>query len=279
MTGGPDPLGWLRVPSVMGIVNVTPDSFAGGGLSLDAEGAWDAIAAQAAAGAAICDVGAESTKPGAERVPASEQLRRLGPLRDALRERPAAVALSVDTTHADVAEAMLDAGAVVVNDVSAGREDPRLMPLVAERGAGLVLMHMQGQPRDMQDDPRYDDVVEDVRAFLGRRMDAAAAAGVPAERLMLDPGIGFGKTLEHNVALVRGLPRLATLGAPLLVGMSRKGMIGALTGRPIAERMAGSVAAALAAAAAGAAVLRVHDVAETVDALRVWTALNPGEVA
>ncbi len=270
------PLGWLRPPAVMGIVNVTPDSFSDGGLSLDARAARARIGADAAAGAAICDVGAESTKPGSARVPPGEQLRRLAPLVAALRDDPAPVPLSVDTTHAAVADALMDVGACVVNDVSAGREDPELLALAARRGAAVVLMHMRGQPRDMQDDPRYDDVVEDVRAFLDGRIDAAVAAGVPRERILVDPGIGFGKTLQHNVALLAGLPRLRSLGCRVLVGLSRKGLVGALTGKPIEGRAAGSVAGALAAVAAGADVVRVHDVADTVDALAVWGALSAG---
>lgn len=271
------PLGWLRPPAVMGIVNVTPDSFSDGGLSLEPGAARRRIDADAAAGAAVCDVGAESTKPGSARVPPEEQLRRLGPLVAALRRHPAPLPLSVDTTRASVAEALLDVGARVVNDVSAGREDPELLPLVAARGAAVVLMHMRGQPRDMQDDPRYDDVVEDVRAFLDGRVEAAVAAGVPRDRILVDPGIGFGKTLRHNVALMGGIPRIRALGFPVLVGVSRKGMIGSITGKPIEGRAAGSVGAAIAAVAHGADVVRVHDVADTVDALAAWTALAPRE--
>ena len=276
--GGPQgPLGWLVRPSVMGIVNVTPDSFSDGGLSLAADAARARIDRLAAEGAAICDLGAESTKPGSERVPPGEQLRRLAPVLEALDGVAPPVPLSVDTTHARVAEAVLDVGGVVINDVSAGREDPEVLSLAAERGAAVVLMHMRGQPRDMQDDPRYDDVVEDVRAFLEERADAALAAGVPREHIVLDPGIGFGKTLRHNVALMGGIPRIRALGFPVLVGVSRKGMIGSITGKPIEGRAAGSVGAAIAAVAHGADVVRVHDVADTVDALAAWTALAPRE--
>jgi dihydropteroate synthase len=228
----------------------------------------------AGSGAAICDVGAESTRPGAAPVEEGEELRRLRGLFEALREG-LPMPISIDTSKAAVAEAALDLGAAMVNDVTAGRADPRLLPAVAERGAAVCLMHMRGTPATMQDDPRYDDVVAEVREFLLRRLDAAVAAGVAEERVLLDPGIGFGKTLDHNLALLRGLPALAAIGRPLVVGVSRKGSIGALVGRPVGERLAGSLAAALACAHAGAAVLRVHDVRETVDALAVWRALRP----
>lgn len=271
--GGRAALGWLAPPCVMGVVNVTPDSFSDGGDHMGVNAARVTVDRMAADGAAIVDVGAESTRPGAERVPAPEQLRRLEPLLEDLRARPPAAAISIDTTHAAVAAAALDAGAVLVNDVSAGREDPDLLPLAAGRGAAVCLMHMRGQPKDMQERPEYDDVVAEVLAFLEARMAAAVAAGVPEDRILLDPGIGFGKTLEHNLALMAALPRIAGLGRPVMVGASRKGMIGLLTGRPVEGRLAGSLGAALAAVAGGAAVVRVHDVAQTVDALRVWTAV------
>ena len=267
-------LGWLHPPCVMGVLNVTPDSFSDGGDNLGAAAARITLDRMAADGAAIVDIGAESTRPGAERVPAAEQLRRLAPLLEDLRARPPGAAISIDTTHARVAAAAVDAGAVLVNDVSAGREDPELLPMAADRGTAVCLMHMRGQPRDMQDRPVYADVVSEVRAFLEERMDAAVRAGVPEDRLLLDPGIGFGKTLEHNLALLAGLPALLALGRPVLVGASRKGMIGLITGRPLEGRLAGSLAAALAAVAGGAAVVRVHDVQDTVDALRVWSAVE-----
>lgn len=271
--GGRAALGWLAPPCVMGVVNVTPDSFSDGGDHMGVSAARMTVDRMAADGAAIVDVGAESTRPGAERVPADEQLRRLEPLLEDLRARPPEAALSIDTTHAAVAAAALDAGAVLVNDVSAGREDPDLLPLAGDRGAAVCLMHMRGQPKDMQEHPEYRDVVGEVLAFLEARMTAAVAAGVPEGRILLDPGIGFGKTLEHNLALVAAVPRLAALGRPVVVGASRKGMIGLLTGRPVEGRLAGSLGAALAAVSGGAAVVRVHDVAQTVDALRVWTAV------
>ncbi len=256
----------------MGILNVTPDSFADGGRHDAADAAVARIRGIAAEGAFICDVGAESMRPGASPVPAHEELRRLAPVLDAMREGPG-VAISIDTRHASTAAAALDAGAVMVNDVSGG-SDPDMLPLVADRGAAVCLMHMRGDPATMQDDPRYDDVVGEVLAFLEARMAAAVAAGVPERHVVLDPGIGFGKSLAHNVALLAALPRLAALGRPLVVGVSRKGMIGEVTGRSVDDRLAGSLGAGLRAVAGGADVLRVHDVAATVDALAMWTAID-----
>lgn len=259
----------------MGVLNLTPDSFADGGSQASPEGAYDRMRAMARHGAAICDIGAESTRPGALPVPADEELRRLEPLFHLLRERGAPLPVSVDTSKAAVAAIALGAGAVMVNDVTAGRADAGMFSLVADRDADLCLMHMRGDPRTMQDDPRYGDVVQEVGDFLEGRVAAAVAAGVHEERIVVDPGIGFGKTLEHNLALLTGTPALAArLGRPILVGLSRKGMIGALTGRETAGRLAGSLAGALAAIAHGAAAVRVHDVAETVDALTVWRAIE-----
>jgi dihydropteroate synthase len=269
-----DPLAWLDAPCVMGIVNATPDSLWGGGGPMDPEGALALLDRMAADGAAICDVGAESTRPGADPVDGPEQVERLSGVLRALRVAEPPLALSIDTSLAPVAEAALDAGFVLVNDVTAGRLDPGLLPLVAERGADLCLVHMRGDPRTMQDDPTYRDVVGEVRDFLAGRMEAALDAGVAEERIVLDPGIGFGKTLDHNLALLAGVPALAELGRPVLIGVSRKGMFGRLLGREVGERMPASVAAGLAAVARGAAVLRVHDVRETVDALRVWSAVG-----
>jgi dihydropteroate synthase len=261
----------------MGVLNVTPDSLWGGVGAIDPEAALGLLEEMAAAGAAICDVGAESTRPGADPVGADVQLARLSGVLRALRVAPAPLALSIDTSLAPVAAAALDAGFALVNDVTAGRADPALLPTVAERGAAMCLMHMRGDPRTMQSDPRYGDVVGEVRDHLAARLAAAVDAGVPEERVLLDPGIGFGKTLEHNLALLAGLPRLAALGRPLVVGVSRKGMFGALLGRAVGERMPASVAGGLAAVARGAAVLRVHDVRDTVDALAVWTAVEAAE--
>ena len=269
-----DPLSWLRAPCVMGILNATPDSLWGGSGALDPREAMARLARMAEDGAAICDVGAESTRPGSDPVGAREQLARLDGVLRAVREEAPPLALSVDTSLAPVAEAALDAGAVMVNDVTAGRGDPDLLPLVAERGAAVCLVHMRGAPRTMQSDPRYDDVVAEVREHLAARLAAALDAGVPEEHVVLDPGLGFGKTLEHNLALLAGLPELASLGRPVLIGVSRKSMFGTLLGREVGERMPASIAAGLAAVARGAAVLRVHDVRETVDAVRVWDAVG-----
>ena len=269
-----EPLAWLDPPCVMGIVNATPDSLWGGGGPMDPEGALAILDRMAADGAAICDVGAESTRPGADPVDGPEQVARLSGVLRALRVAEPPLALSIDTSLASVAEAALDAGFVLVNDVTAGRLDPGLLPLVAERGADLCLVHMRGDPRTMQDDPAYGDVVGEVRDFLAARLQAALDAGVAEERIVLDPGIGFGKTLDHNLALLAGVPALAELGRPVLIGVSRKGMFGRLLGREVGERMPASVAAGLAAVARGAAVLRVHDVRETSDALRVWAAVG-----
>lgn len=272
----PSPLAWLTVPCVMGVLNVTPDSFSDGGDTLDPASAVRKARRMAVDGAAIVDVGGESTRPGAEPVPVEEEIARVAPVLRALAADGAGVPVSIDTRHAEVAAVALDSGAMLVNDVSAGA-DPGMFPLVAERGAGICLMHMQGEPATMQDDPRYDDVVDDVAAFLEARMRAAVDAGVAEHAIVLDPGIGFGKTVEHNLELLAGLPRIAALGRPVLVGVSRKGIVGALTGREVGDRLAGSIGAGLAAVAAGAAVLRVHDVAETVDAMRAFTRIRGGE--
>jgi dihydropteroate synthase len=258
----------------MGILNVTPDSLWAGRGPLAPGDALARVAAMAADGAAICDVGAESTRPGSQPVPPREQLERLRGVLDAVRGAPPPIALSIDTSSAEVAAAAIDAGAVLVNDVTAGRADADLLPLVADRSAAVCLVHMRGTPLTMQDDPSYADVVAEVRDHLEGRMQAAVAAGVPEERILLDPGIGFGKTLHHNLALLAGVPALASLGRPVLIGVSRKGMFGRLLGRELGDRMPASVAAGLAAVARGAAVLRVHDVRETSDALRVWRAVG-----
>ena len=246
---------------VMGIVNVTPDSFSDGGLFLDAERAIEHGHELVAQGAAILDVGGESTRPGADPVPASIELGRTEPVVRALAaaDGPGAP-VSIDTSKAEVAAAALDAGAALVNDVTALRGDPDLAGLCAERGCEVVLMHMLGEPRTMQDNPVYEDVVGDVKAFLAERTEAAIAAGIAEERISLDPGIGFGKTLAHNLELLRRLEELADLGRPLVVGTSRKRFIGALTGREVTDRVGGTVASNVLAVAAGADVLRVHDV-------------------
>ncbi len=252
----------------MGIVNVTPDSFSDGGLFLDPGAAIEHGRQLADAGADILDVGGESTRPGAEAVSVEEELERVGPVVAALAgDVEPAVRVSIDTSKAEVAEAALDAGASVVNDVTALRGDPDLASLCGERDCEVVLMHMLGTPRTMQDDPRYDDVVDDVKAFLAGRIEVAVAAGIAEGRIWLDPGIGFGKTVVHNLELLHRLDELRELGRPVVVGASRKGFIGKLTGRDVTERLGGTIAANVLAFAGGADVLRVHDVAEVSEAV------------
>jgi dihydropteroate synthase len=256
---------------IMGVVNVTPDSFSDGGLYLDAERAVEHGRGLAASGAAILDVGGESTRPGAEPVDAAEERARVEPV--VRRLAGGQVAVSIDTSKVAVAEAALDAGAEMVNDVTALRADPEIAGLCADRGSGLVLMHMQGTPRTMQENPTYDDVVEDVKAFLAERLGAALREGVAEERIWLDPGIGFGKTLEHNLELLRRLRELTTLGRPIVVGASRKSFIAAIDGSPVDQRLGGTIAASVLAVSGGADVVRVHDVAEMAQALRVADAI------
>ncbi len=260
---------------LMGVVNVTPDSFSDGGLFLDPERAIAHGRELARQGAEILDVGGESTRPGAGEVGADEEMRRVEPVVRQLAETLAGegVSISIDTSKATVAAAALDAGATIVNDVTALRGDPDIGPLVAERGAGLVLMHMLGNPRTMQLDPVYGDVVDDVRAFLADRAEAAIAAGMPEERIWLDPGIGFGKTLEHNLELLARLGEIADLGMPVVVGASRKSFIAKIDGSEVGERLGGTIAASVLAAANGASVLRVHDVAEMAQAMHVAGAI------
>ena len=258
--------------ALVGVLNVTPDSFSDGGEHAGFEAAVAHGRRLASEGAAIVDVGGESTRPGAEPVAAELELERVLPVIGVLAG--AGIPVSIDTSKAVVAHAALAAGAVLVNDVTALRGDAELASVVAETNADLCLMHMLGEPRTMQDDPRYDDVVGEVESFLAERAEAAVAAGIARERIALDPGIGFGKTLAHNLALLRALPRLARLG-PLVLGVSRKRFLGTLTDREIAaDRVAASVAAALYCYRGGAHLLRVHDVAATADALAVERALE-----
>jgi dihydropteroate synthase len=256
-------------PLVMGIVNVTPDSFSDGGLFLDAALAVEHGKRLADEGAQVLDVGGESTRPRAEPVPADEELRRVMPVIAGLA---GTAVISIDTTKAAVAREALTAGATIVNDVSAFRFDPELAQVVAEAGATCVLMHMLGDPRTMQDDPRYDDVVSEVKSFLEDRLAFAVAEGVQEERVWLDPGIGFGKNLDHNLELIGRLDEIVAIGRPVVFGASRKSFLERLTGRRVDERLAGSIAANLIAYERGARVFRVHDVAPTVDALQVATA-------
>jgi dihydropteroate synthase len=255
----------------MGVVNVTPDSFSDGGLFLEADAAVDHGLSLAAEGAAILDVGGESTRPGAEPVAAEEERRRVVPVVERLAS--AGLRVSIDTSKLEVARAALDAGATIVNDVTAFRQAPELAGLVAERGADCCLMHMLGEPRTMQREPRYDDVVSEVRAFLEERLAFAVSEGVPVERVWLDPGIGFGKTVEHNLELLRRLGEIVAIGRLVVIGTSRKSFLGKLAGgRAETERLPGTIATNVLALERGARVFRVHDVAPVADALAVAAA-------
>lgn len=268
-------LDFTRRTLIMGIINVTPDSFFDGGRRLEAAAAVAAGVAMIASGADILDVGGESTRPGAAPVSEEEEMARVLPVVRGLRARIGAP-ISIDTYKASVARAALEEGADIVNDISALRFDPGMAALVAAEKVPLILMHMQGTPRTMQQDPQYRDVVREVRDFLAAQLYAALEAGVAQEAVIVDPGIGFGKTVEHNLELLRGLPALAALGQPLLVGASRKTFIGKILGAEPADRLEGSLAAAVAAVLGGANILRVHDVAETVKAVRIADALRFG---
>jgi dihydropteroate synthase len=261
----------LERPLIMGIVNVTPDSFSDGGRYATTEAAVAHARALIEEGADILDIGGESTRPGAEPVPLPEERRRVLPVIEALAGcgRP----ISIDTRKPQLMREAIAAGASLVNDIDA-LESPDALRIVASASVAVCLMHKQGEPRTMQHDPRYDDVVREVRDYLQERMEAALEAGIGRERIIVDPGFGFGKTPEHNIALLRHLPELTTLGVPVLAGLSRKAMLGRLTGRAAQDRVHASVAAALFAADRGARILRVHDVTETYDALTVWCALK-----
>jgi dihydropteroate synthase len=265
-------------PLVMAVLNVTPDSFSDGGRFLDPERAVEQAFRFVEEGADLLDIGGESTRPGATPVDAATEKARVLPVLERLREAGFAIPISIDTRRAQVAAAAIDAGALIVNDVSA-LGDPGMAALVAREEAGVVLMHMRGEPGTMQVAPHYEDVVAEVAAFLSARRDQAMAAGVAARRIVLDPGLGFGKRtgtgVEHNASLLSGLPVLAALGQPLLVGASRKRFIGNLGGGNVGDRLPGSLVAAAAAAWGGASVLRVHDVAATRQALAVAAALDP----
>ncbi len=259
-------------PWVMGIVNVTPDSFSDSGQFFNPQKALSRALALVDDGADMIDIGGESSRPGAAAVADDEELKRILPLTEALAQR--SILVSVDTVKPQVMRAAISAGAAMINDINA-LCTPDALEAVAASQAAVCLMHMQGEPRTMQEAPHYENVVEDVIAFLKERIDACVAAGITRERIVLDPGFGFGKTVEHNLELMRNLPKLRTLGLPLLIGWSRKSTLGALTGRAVDERLPASLAAALAAAAQGAAIIRVHDVRETVDALTIWRAMTP----
>jgi dihydropteroate synthase len=275
----------LEAPRVMGILNVTPDSFSDGGAWIDPDRAVSRALEMAEEGAALIDVGGESTRPGAEPVPAAEQIERVAPVLErlvpALRDAGHDAAVSIDTRSAEVAEAALARGAALLNDVSAGRDDPRMLPLAAERGAPLVLMHMQGHPQNMQQDPRYDDVVGEVEAFLLERARAAQEAGIAGDQIVLDPGIGFGKRTEHNLRLLAGLSRLAGHGYPLLLGASRKrfmGRVGAREGEQTApdDLLGATCGTSALAVQAGVSILRVHDVTPNRQAAEVAAAIGGG---
>ncbi len=258
----------------MGIVNVTPDSFSDGGQFLDSRQAVSHALKLVEQGADILDVGGESTRPGAASVPEMEELKRVLPVLEALVKR--GLAVSVDTQNARVMREAIDTGAAMINDVTALR-GIEAIETVTKSNAAICLMHMQGEPRTMQEVPVYQDVVHEVRGFLAERIAACEQAGIDRNRIVIDPGFGFGKTLEHNLALLKGLNRLVALGVPVLAGMSRKSMLGALTGKPVDQREYAGVAANLAAVQRGASILRVHDVAAMKDALKIWQAIE-GEI-
>jgi dihydropteroate synthase len=261
-------------PAVMGVINVTPDSFSDGGTNLWPDAASTTALGMLDDGAAIIDVGGESTRPGSEGVPVDEELRRVVPVLEALQGAP----VSIDTAKAEVARRALELGVELVNDVTAFRGDPELAGVVAGAGAYCCLMHMKGEPRTMQTDPRYDDVVSEVKAFLEERLAFAVSEGIREELVCLDPGIGFGKTIEHNFELARRLPELAELGRPLVVGFSRKSTLARLFGDPstTVATTAASVGAAVAAYERGARIVRVHDVRAHVEALRAAVAIYEG---
>ncbi|MEZ5458823.1 MAG: dihydropteroate synthase [Steroidobacteraceae bacterium] len=258
----------------MGVLNATPDSFSDGGLHLRVDAARAAAEEMVAAGAAIIDIGGESTRPGAPVVAVEAELRRVLPIIEALQDLP--VLLSVDTSQPVVIRESVARGVAIINDVRA-LTLPGALEAVASSRVAVCLMHMQGSPQTMQQQPAYRDVVAEVKAFLMRRVQDCAEAGIAPARIAIDPGFGFGKTLSHNLALLRALPEFAALGLPLLAGLSRKSMIGAITGRPVTERLAGSITLAALAAERGARIIRAHDVAQTVDALKLVAALRVEE--
>jgi dihydropteroate synthase len=265
----------LSRPAVMGVLNLTPDSFSGDGLGGNVQAACARAIALQAAGAALIDIGGESTRPGAAPVSVDEELQRVLPVIECLAPQ-LRVPISIDTRHARVMRAAVAAGAGLINDVAALRE-PGALQAAADLGVPVVLMHMQGEPGTMQQAPRYVDVVAEVAEFLEARVAACERAGIARRQLLLDPGFGFGKTVEHNLALLRGLPRLAQAGLPMMVGLSRKSLIGALTAAAVTNRLGGSIALALLAAERGARLLRVHDVEPTVQALAMLEAVQGGD--
>jgi len=265
----------LTFPSIMGVVNVTPDSFSDGGRFLAADAALEQALTLVRDGASIVDIGGESTRPGSEPVPGDEELRRVLPVIEALAGS-VGVPISVDTMKADVARRALAAGATIINDVSALRYDDGMVDVVAGTGCPVCIMHMQGMPKTMQEDPRYDDVVDEVLRFLEERLSSIVARGVREEQIMVDPGIGFGKTVAHNLALLDGLSRFTTLGRPVLLGASRKRFLGAILGAEPGDRVIGTIATTVIGYLAGAHVFRVHDVKPNFEALRVALAVREG---
>lgn len=268
----------LSTPRIMGVLNTTPDSFSDGGLLHTGDGRLDIsrvlqrVEAMLEEGADIIDVGGESTRPGAVAVSGEEELRRVAPVVEAIAKR-FDVPVSVDTSTAQVILAAADSGASLINDVRALRR-PGALEAAASTGLPVCLMHMAGEPEDMQDNPEYRDILDEVQTFLLARVTACKAAGISREQILLDPGFGFGKTLAHNLELFRKLPDLRKLGMPLLIGVSRKSMIGAILDKPVDQRMVGSVAMAMLAAQRGAGIIRVHDVSATADALKIMTAIE-----
>jgi dihydropteroate synthase len=264
-------------PLVMGIVNVTPDSFSDGGRYVEADSAVTLGLEMLAEGADILDIGGESTRPGADEVSVDEEIGRILPVIEGIRHQAGDAIISIDTTKAGVARAAIEAGAVIINDVSALTIDPEMAAVAKEFGAGIVLMHMRGSPRTMQDDPQYEDVVVEVAEYLEKRANDLVSAGLERDTLAIDPGIGFGKTVEHNVQLLANLSLLRNMGLPVIVGLSRKSFLGKLTGNGVDERLAGSLAGMAYCALNGADVMRVHDVKESVDVARVVKELKKAE--
>jgi dihydropteroate synthase len=264
------------VPKVMGVVNATPDSFSDGGRAFLADDAVRHALWLVDQGADLIDLGGESSRPGASTVELGEELRRVVPVVQALAGQ-IKIPISVDTTKAEVARQAVAAGAAIINDISALVADPEMASVAAETGAGVVLMHMKGVPATMQVDPRYDDVVAEVYDFLARRVEWSVARGIPLERIAVDPGIGFGKTRAHNLEILQNVDRFAKLGCVVLIGTSRKGLLGKITGRAAGELAVASAVSSLAATVGGAMVVRVHDVAAMVDAIRVWKAVRGWE--
>ncbi len=265
---------FLRSPLVMGVVNVTPDSFSDGGKFAAPDEALDHALRLADEGADILDIGGESTRPGAEPVSEADELSRVLPVIEKLASQTP-VAISIDTQKPAVAQAAVEAGAVIINDIAAHREDDAMWRVATNTGAGYIAMHMQGTPRTMQDTPKYEDVVAVVESFFQERMERFMAAGMEPETVVLDPGLGFGKTVEHNLALLAGLERFTKMQRPLLVGASRKSFIGHMTQTEVKDRLPGSLACACRAAQAGAGIVRVHDVKATVQAMKTWGAITP----